>query len=83
MVADLTPADFEVTEDGKPQTIEQLQAGQARRRRRARHLTARRAPIRTDDDEEREAARDDVRLFAIFLDDYHVRRAAACRCAIR
>jgi len=30
--------------------------------------------IRTDLDEETEAARDDVRLFAIFLDDYHVRK---------
>jgi hypothetical protein len=29
--------------------------------------------IRTDDDEESEASRDDVRLFAFFLDDYHVR----------
>ena len=33
--------------------------------------------IRTDYDEEAEAARDDVRLFAIFLDDYHVRRGAS------
>mgnify|MGYP003693824629 CR=1 FL=1 len=30
-------------------------------------------PIRTDYDEESEAARDDVRLFGVFLDDYHVR----------
>jgi VWFA-related protein len=34
-------------------------------------------PIRTDSDEELEAARDDVRLFAIFLDDYHVRRGSS------
>ena len=33
--------------------------------------------IRTDYDEEAEAARDDVRLFAIFLDDYHVRRGTS------
>ena len=33
--------------------------------------------IRSDSDEELEAARDDVRLFAIFLDDYHVRRGAS------
>ena len=32
------------------------------------------APIRTRDDEEREASRDDVRVYAIFLDDYHVER---------
>jgi hypothetical protein len=30
--------------------------------------------LRTDADEEREAARPDVRLFVILLDDYHVRR---------
>src|SRR5207245_8231892 len=33
--------------------------------------------IRSDYDEEAEAARDDVRLFAIFLDDYHVRRGSS------
>jgi VWFA-related protein len=71
---DLQPGDFEVTEDGKPQTIETFRfisvtgspgPGEAEPK-----------PIRTDYDEEAEAARDDVRLFAIFLDDYHVRRGA-------
>ena len=33
--------------------------------------------IRSDEDEEVEAARDDVRLFGIFLDDYHTRRGAS------
>ena len=33
--------------------------------------------IRSDTDEEIEASRDDVRLFGIFLDDYHVRRGAS------
>lgn len=74
-VVDLKPGDFEVTEDGKPQTVETLKLirldgampdGQAAP-----------APIRSDFDEEREAARDDVRLFAIFFDDYHVRRGAS------
>src|SRR5436305_13510550 len=32
---------------------------------------------RSDADEGREAARDDVRLFAIFLDDYHVKRESS------
>ena len=32
------------------------------------------APIRTHEDEEREASRDDVRVYAIVLDDYHVQR---------
>jgi VWFA-related protein len=72
LVDDLQPGDFEITEEGKPQTIEafkllELDAG--------RIATADGPPraIRTDADEEQEAARDDVRLFAMFLDDYHVR----------
>jgi VWFA-related protein len=75
-VADLKQSDFEVLEDGKPQTVEAFKLvsldggvkptadGPPR-------------PIRTDDDEEVEAARDDVRLFAVFLDDYHVREGAS------
>src|SRR6266567_3227651 len=35
--------------------------------------------FRTGADEESEAARDDVRLFAIFLDDYHVRKENSLR----
>jgi VWFA-related protein len=75
-VADLQQGDFEVTEDGKPQKIEtfklvKLDGGTAE--------SIKEAPreIRNDYDEEMEAARDDVRLFAIFLDDYHVRRGAS------
>ena len=75
-VADLQAADFDVSEDGKPQTIEtfklvKLDGGTA---------ASMKEPvkeIRNDYDEESEAARDDVRLFAIFLDDYHVRRGAS------
>ena len=69
-VGNLTPEDFEIVEEGRPQKIEtfklvSLDGG----------LTAAEPPrqIRTDYDEESEAARDDVRLFAFFLDDYHVR----------
>ena len=75
-VADLKPADFEVFEDGKPQAVDtfkliKLDGGL---------VEATKEPvrqIRTDYDEESEAARDDVRLFAIFLDDYHVRRGTS------
>lgn len=75
-VADLKQSDFEVTEDGKPQAVEtfkflKLDGGV---------IPGPDGPpraIRTDEDEEAEAARDDVRLFAIFLDDYHVRRLAS------
>jgi VWFA-related protein len=75
-VTDLKAADFTVTEDGKPQTIDtfklvKLDGGV---------LPTPDGPpreIRNDSDEETEAARDDVRLFAIFLDDYHVRQLAS------
>jgi VWFA-related protein len=71
-VGDLKQSDFEVVEDGKPQAIEtfkliQLDGGL---------MPGPDGPprqIRTDSDEELEASRDDVRLFGIFLDDYHVR----------
>jgi VWFA-related protein len=75
-VADLQQADFDVTEDGKPQKIEtfkliKLDGG------RSDSIKEPPKEIRSDYDEEAEAARDDVRLFAIFLDDYHVRRGAS------
>jgi VWFA-related protein len=68
-IADLKPTDFEVLEDGKPQSIEQFRFirvdGAAPRETLA--------PIRTRADEERAAANDDARIFVFFLDDYHVR----------
>ncbi len=75
-VGDLQPGDFEVVEDGKPQKVEtfklvKLDGGTAEA------IKEPPKQIRTDYDEEAEAARDDVRLFAIFLDDYHVRRGAS------
>src|SRR5215470_9071310 len=77
-VADLKQSDFEITEDGKPQSVEtfkfiKLDGGT---------LPSPDGPpraIRTDADEESEAAKDDVRLFAIFLDDYHVRKENSLR----
>jgi VWFA-related protein len=73
-VSNLTPDDFEITEEGKPQKIEtfkliSLDGG----------LMDSAPPhaITSDEDEAREAARDDVRLFGIFLDDYHVTREAS------
>ena len=70
-VLDLTEADFEVFEDGEPQTIEQF------RLIRVDGNPPPGAPppreIRNRLDEEVELARDDVRLFVFFFDDYHVR----------
>ena len=75
-VADLKATDFEVTEDGKPQKVEtfklvELDGGL---------MPGPDGPprtIRTDDDEQAEAAREDVRLFGVFLDDYHVRQLSS------
>ena len=70
-VTDLEADDFEVLEDGVPQTIESFRLVHITRipERGAEPARA----IRSDFDEERAAAREDVRVFAIFFDDYHVR----------
>jgi VWFA-related protein len=75
-IGDLQASDFDVSEDGKPQKIEtfrliKLDGGAAESAKEPIR------EIRTDYDEESEAAREDVRLFAVFLDDYHVRRGAS------
>ncbi|MBI4263379.1 MAG: VWA domain-containing protein [Acidobacteria bacterium] len=69
-VTDLQASDFEIDEDGIPQAVETVQfvsldgtrttdLGESLEIRSPEHAAA-------------EAARDDVRVFAIFLDDYHV-----------
>jgi VWFA-related protein len=72
-VNDLKPGDFEVTEQNRLQKVETFKLISLDGGLMDSTTTAPR-PIRTDSDEETEAARDDVRLFAMFLDDYHVRR---------
>ena len=72
-VIDLMPDDLTVTEDGKPQVIESFKRIKVDERKE----TTPAREIRTSFDEESEAQREDVRLFAIFLDDYHVRRGAS------
>ncbi len=74
-VADLTAKDFEVLEDGKPQTIEQFRLVKVSGNPEPGDAPARQ--IRSQYDEETEAARDDVRLFVIFFDDYHTRVGSA------
>ncbi|HEX7087698.1 MAG TPA: VWA domain-containing protein [Vicinamibacterales bacterium] len=74
-IEDLTAEDFEVTEDGEPQVIESFQLFKIDQ---ITETTPNR-PIRSTFDEEQEAQRPDVRLFGIFLDDYHVRRGNAMR----
>jgi VWFA-related protein len=69
-LTDLAPEDFDIREDGIPQPIQTFQFVQ---------LTGETAPgddtsleIRSDEHAAAEAARDDVRLLVIFLDDYHM-----------
>jgi len=71
LVQDLKQEDFEVTEDGKPQTIQTFKLINVSED--AGVGTDPPREIRNAVEEQTEAARDDVRLFAIFLDDYHVR----------
>src|SRR5688572_10393476 len=71
-VTNLTEADFEVLEDGKPVKIVQFKLIKV-----DGNPTPGGPPpkqIRNRNDEELEAARDDVRIFVFFMDDYHVRR---------
>ena len=72
-VVDLKKEDFVVTEDGKPQTVESFKLI------KLDQITDTTPPreIKSSFDEESEAQREDVRLFAIFLDDYHTRRGGA------
>jgi len=74
-VVDLVATDFDILDDGRRVPIERVRfLGAA-----AYEGDATLAPIRTHDDEEREASRDDVRVYAIFLDDYHVLRMGELR----
>jgi VWFA-related protein len=71
-VLDLKQDEFRIKEDGKPQAIEAFTIVKIDE---ASQLDAPPPPeIRSVFDEQREAARPDVRLFVLFLDDYHVRR---------
>ena len=79
-IANLQSSDFEVTEDGKPQKIDTFKfvkldggVGDA--------IKEPPREIRTDNDEEMEAARDDVRMFAISWTTITCAAAPVCRCA--
>jgi VWFA-related protein len=74
-VNSLTQADFEVQEDGKPQKIETFKLVEITGVPQPGEELPR--EIRSEYEEEYETGRDDVRLFVIFLDDYHVRLGAS------
>src|SRR4051794_27594150 len=68
---DLKQSDFDILEDNKPQKIEQFRFIKVDGNPKPGEPPPQ--EIRNRDDEEREAARDDTRVFVIFLDDYHTR----------
>jgi VWFA-related protein len=70
-VTDLKQSDFEIIEDNKPQKIEQFRFIKVDGNPKPGEPPPQQ--IKNRDDEEREAARDDTRVFVIFLDDYHTR----------
>jgi VWFA-related protein len=69
-VADLQASDFEVVEDGVLQNVETLQFLRLDGSRTSDLEES--LEIRSPEHAALEAARDDVRVFAIFLDDYHL-----------
>ena len=71
-VGDLTLDDFEVLEDGVPQPIETIQFERLDGQPEPGSTLS--LDIRSREHAEAEAARDDVRIFVIFLDDYHLER---------
>ena len=70
-VNDLTKDDFEIQEDGRLQTIDQFRLVQVDGSSDPRRPLP--ETIRPGDDESMLGDRDDVRVFAIFLDDYHIK----------
>jgi VWFA-related protein len=70
-VTDLTAGDFELTEDGVPQKVEQATLVQLDG---APRDNGEALEIRSQDHAIAEAGRDDVRIFAVFMDDYHLGR---------
>ena len=71
-VSDLKAADFLVEEDGVPQKVDTAQFIRLDGQPKPGGETS--LEIRSRDHARAEAAREDVRLFVIFLDDYHIDR---------
>ena len=76
-VSDLTIDDFEIFEDDVLQQVETFKL--VEHTGEFDPLLPPPSTIRNDYDLDREAAREDSRIFALFLDDYHVRDTAGMR----
>jgi VWFA-related protein len=68
LLSDLTRDDFTVSEDGVPQTIDAFRLVEAN----GQPTDELSLPIRSREHAYAEAARDDVRVFVIFWDEYHI-----------
>jgi VWFA-related protein len=77
-VEDLKPSDFELREDTTALPLESVRLVRPRAGEPAASPAADRgpAPILTAADERLAASRDEARLFAIYLDDYHIESGA-------
>jgi VWFA-related protein len=71
-VENLKPADFDLREDGASQALDEARFIKVDKTGAAGD---RPLPIQSDADERTEASRPNTRLFAFFLDEYHVRSA--------
>lgn len=72
-VSDLTKEDFEVREDGIPQTVDTIKLIEAGGQAPEDDTSL---PIRSPQHAAVEAARDDIRVFVIFWDEYHIGQMA-------
>ncbi|HTI37651.1 MAG TPA: VWA domain-containing protein [Vicinamibacterales bacterium] len=68
LLTNLTKDDFTVTEDGVPQTVDAFRLVEAN----GQPTDDLSLPIRSREHAYAEAARDDVRVFVIFWDEYHI-----------
>lgn len=78
-VPSLTAEDFEVQEDGVPQEIQSFKFVSVDGHPEEGDNNS--LPIRSPDHAAAEAARDDVRVFLIFWDEYHINRMASAHYA--
>src|SRR5215831_4780398 len=72
IVLDMKPEDFEVREDKKPQKIDTFDIVKIDELQQ--QMAYKPKEILSESDQEIEAKKPDVRLFIMFLDDYHVKR---------
>lgn len=80
-IGDLQPADFEIEEDGVRQTAETVQFLRLDGQQTPGSLES--LNIRSQEHAKLEATRDDVRIFAIFFDEYHVDKAPSITLPMR